>query len=321
MAKKLNNFIKFGRLASLVKKIADNNPDLKQRILAESTSTSNNSWNKIQRWTSTNLFANFKQFPAKDFTIKKVRQAIDSLLDSKKQSKCHNVFAIPDSDLGVIDPFTLEETLRELPQNTQVQIALEGVNRINTGIIQIKDATNVGNGELTNAIRAMYPEIRNIAFFKLRKKDAKKGDKSNCAYFIKIVFVGDEEAGETLDEFLTDDEKERRIIKGINVKDLTEKQRKDRKQLKDLLKKELDSKKSKTKKRAFKTPSKVIDKDDEKLVIKPKDDEEKSGERVKQIRGLIDDLRQDVKDGLITKKFFQQEIAKLTQNLNSGGKI
>ena len=39
------------------------------------------------------------------------------------------------------------------------------------------------------------------------------------------------------------------------------------------------------------------------------------------IRNLISDLRKDVKDGLITKKFFQKEVAKLTKKLEKGGKI
>ena len=77
MAKKSNNFKKFGKLASLVKKIADKNPDLKQQILDESESTSKNSWNKIQKWTSKNLFPTFKQLPLKDFTLKKVENAIN----------------------------------------------------------------------------------------------------------------------------------------------------------------------------------------------------------------------------------------------------
>jgi hypothetical protein len=44
-------------------------------------------------------------------------------------------------------------------------------------------------------------------------------------------------------------------------------------------------------------------------------------ERIKQIRALIADLRQDVKDGLITKEFYQQEVAKLTSKLENGGEV
>jgi len=193
VAKKSNNFKKFGKLASLVKKIADKNPDFKQQILEESESTSKNSWNKIQKWTSKNLFPTFKQLPLKDFTLKKVETAISDDATTKKKSKCHNVFAIPDSDLGIIDPFDLEKSLRELPSNTQVQIGLEGGDGlVNTGIKKIKDIPSIGNGDTTQGIRDMYPNIQNITFFRLRKKGKKKGDRGNCSYYIKAVFVGDE---------------------------------------------------------------------------------------------------------------------------------
>lgn len=48
---------------------------------------------------------------------------------------------------------------------------------------------------------------------------------------------------------------------------------------------------------------------------------EQNTERVKEIRGLIADLRQDAKDGLITKEFYQSEVAKLTSKLEEGGNI
>jgi hypothetical protein len=57
---------------------------------------------------------------------------------------------------------------------------------------------------------------------------------------------------------------------------------------------------------------------------KPKKEEPKekpTGDRVAEIRGLIADLRQDLKDGLITKKFYQQQVEKLTDRLEKGGKI
>lgn len=323
MAKKSNNFKKFGKLASLVKRIVDKNPELKQQILDESESTSKNSWNKIQKWTSKNLFPTFKQLPLKDFTLKKVEQALNDDFATKKKSKCHNVFAIPDSDLGVIDPFTLEETLRELPPNTQVQIGLEGGDGfVNTGIVKRKDMPNVGNGKLVAGIREMYPEIRNIVFFRLRKKGKKQGDKSNCSYYIKAVFVGDEDANETLDEFLTDDEKSRRVVRGVNLDDLTDKQKKDRQQLKDLIKQETKAKKSKTKKRQFKTPDKVVGKkEDKKIQKKIADRKDNKSERIKEFRLAVKDLRELLKEGLITKKQFKKSFDKLNNNLQKGGEI
>ena len=56
---------------------------------------------------------------------------------------------------------------------------------------------------------------------------------------------------------------------------------------------------------------------------KPKKEpkEKPTGDRVKEIRALIADLRQDLKDGLISKKFYQQQVEKLTDRLEKGGKI
>lgn len=57
---------------------------------------------------------------------------------------------------------------------------------------------------------------------------------------------------------------------------------------------------------------------------KPKKEEPKekpTGDRVAEIRGLIADLRQDLKDGLISKKFYQQQVEKLTDRLEKGGKV
>ena len=90
MANKNSNFLKFIKLASLVKKVADKNPELKERILAESESKSKNSWNKIQKWTSKNIFPEFKTLPLSKVTLKNVESALSSSGVSKKQS-CFNV--------------------------------------------------------------------------------------------------------------------------------------------------------------------------------------------------------------------------------------
>lgn len=52
-----------------------------------------------------------------------------------------------------------------------------------------------------------------------------------------------------------------------------------------------------------------------------KKDEKPQANRVTEIRNLIADLRQDLKDGLITKKFYQEQVALLTSKLENGGII
>lgn len=52
-----------------------------------------------------------------------------------------------------------------------------------------------------------------------------------------------------------------------------------------------------------------------------KKEEKPQANRVTEIRNLIADLRQDLKDGLITKKFYQEQVALLTSKLEKGGSI
>jgi hypothetical protein len=52
-----------------------------------------------------------------------------------------------------------------------------------------------------------------------------------------------------------------------------------------------------------------------------KKEEKPQANRVTEIRNLIADLRQDLKDGLITKKFYQEQVSLLTSKLENGGLI
>lgn len=65
---------------------------------------------------------------------------------------------------------------------------------------------------------------------------------------------------------------------------------------------------------------KVIEKKPKVKPIKPIV-EKPTANRVTEIRNLIADLRQDLKDGFITKKFYAEQIEKLTSKLEKGGQI
>ena len=306
MANKNSNFLKFIKLASLVKKVADKNPDLKERIISESESKSKNSWNKIQKWTSKNLFPEFKTLPLSKVTLKNVESALSSSGVSKKQS-CFNVFKIPTSDLVDVEPFDLEFTLMSFPPNLQVEVDLDG--KITSGIQQIKNFSNIGNGEFTKEIRELYPDLEQVQFVRLRKKGKKQGDRGNCSYYIKALFVNQD---------LTDDEEDREADIGVSVGQLTKKQQEQRKQLKKALSDRKKKKKqTKTKSRKFKTPSKVTStKEDKKIQDKM--------QRAKDPKALADALkllREDFKDGVFTKEEYKEERLRLINKLEKGGEI
>ncbi len=306
MANKNSNFLKFIKLASLVKKVADKNPELKERILAESESKSKNSWNKIQKWTSKNIFPEFKTLPLSKVTLKNVESALSSSGVSKKQS-CFNVFKIPTSDLVDVEPFDLEFTLMSFPPNLQVEVDLDG--KITSGIKQIKNFSNIGNGELTKEVRELYPDLEQVRFVRLRKKGKKEGDRGNCSYYLKALFVNQD---------LSNDEEDREADIGVSVGQLTKKQQEQRKQLKKALAERKKKKKqTKTKTRKFQTPSKVTStKEDKKIQDKMK--------RAKDPKALADALkllREDFKDGVFTKEEYKEERLRLINKLEKGGEI
>lgn len=319
MAKKTNNFKKFGKLASLVKKIADKNPEIMQQILDESESTSKNSWNKIQKWTSKNLFPTFKELPLKDFTLKKVENALSDSATKKKKEKCGNISNVTEAEILGVDLFDLENLLRTFDPNLQIQIDVNGGDGfVNTSIVKIKDL-DVKSGEVNKQLRDLVKSdsdyLLPVRGIKLRKKGKKQGDRSNCSYYIKFVFEDDADA---IESQLSD----LRVEDGVQFDDLSPKQQEMRNRRLQRAETEKSKRIKKKKNKKFDTPDKVVGKkEDTDIQKKIADKRDSSAERVKEIRSLISDLRKDVKDGFITKKFYQKEVAKLTKKLEKGGKI
>lgn len=327
MAKKSNNFKKFGKLASLVKKIADQNPILKEQILQESKSTSKNSWNKIQKWTSANLFQEFKSKPLKEFTKKNVEQALESIKKGVKPSKCFSVFKIPDADLTPTKLFDLEAQLNRLDGNVQIQIDIDGGNGfVNTGIVKVKDL-GTKSGDFNKDLRGLVKDDSanveaEVIFLRLYKK-GKEGDSANCSSYLKVVFGKDEsqeieKAGDNLIDIV------------VQTGSLTKKQLEQRE--KRLTESDKKKKITRTKIRKLKTPSKVTStKEDKSIQDKIKKakstkeeiallkQKEKNAIRFEKQRAI---LKQEFKDGIWTAKEFKKEVQDLKKKiLLKGGMV
>lgn len=327
MAKKISNFRKFGKLASLVKKIADQNPILKEQILQESTSTSKNSWNKIQKWTSANLFQEFKSKPLKDFTKKNVEQALKNIKKGIKPSKCFSVFKIPNADISPVKLFDLENTLNSLDGNVQIQIDIDGGDGIiNTGIVKVKDL-GAKSGDFNKDLRILVEDDSSnveeeVAFLRLYKK-GKEGDSANCSSYLKVIFEKDEtqevlKAGNQLIDIV------------VQTGSLTKKQLEQRE--KRLTESDKKKKITRTKIRKLKTPSKVTStKEDKSIQDKIKKakstkeeiallkQKEKNAIRFEKQRAI---LKQEFKDGIWTAKEFKKEVQDLKKKiLLKGGEI
>lgn len=161
----------------------------------------------------------------------------------------------------------------------------------------------------------MYPDLNDVVFKGLRKKGKDANDKSNCSYYLKVMFV---------DDFLTPEEKQRQVLVGVNVKDLTPKQRKDRLKRKDDIEEQLRQKRKKLKK--IVPPKKVISTTDDEEISKKianlkKSPEELKTERIKEFNIALNNLQQLLKDDIITKEQFRNSFDRLSNNLKKGGII
>ena len=329
MAKKTNNFKKFGKLASLVKKIADKNPEIMQQILDESESTSKNSWNKIQKWTSKNLFPTFKELPLKDFTLKNVENSINDGVATKKKSKCGNISNVTEAEILGIDLFDLENLLRTFDPNLQIQIDVNGGDGfVNTSIVKIKDL-DVKSGEVNKQLRDLVKSdsryILPIRGIKLRKKGKKQGDRSNCSYYIKFVFEDDADAIESqLSDLIVED--------GVQFDDLSPKQQEMRNRRLQKAEAEKSKKIKKAKNKKFDTPEKVVGKKEDKeiqsKIKKAKSTKEEISllkqkeKNAKQFNIAVEKLERQFDKGIWTAKEFKREVAKLEKKiLLKGGEI
>jgi len=326
VAKKISNFKKFGKLASLVKKIADQNPVLKEQILQESTSKSKNSWNKIQKWTSTNLFQQFKSKPLKEFTKKNVEQALQDIKKGVKASRCFSVFKIPDADISPVPLFDLENAINRLDGNVQIQIALEGGDGfVNTGIVKAKDL-DTKSGNFNKDVRLLVSDNSDraeaeVKFLRLYKKN-KIGDSANCSSYLKVIFSDNEDeevdlAGDTL------------ISVVVQTGSLTKKQLEQRD--KRLTESEKKKKITKAKLKKVKTPSKVkTTKEDKKIQDKIKKTKSTKEEiallkqkekNAIQFNIAVEKLERQFDKGIYTAKEFKKEKAKLERKILLKGGI
>lgn len=326
MAKKISNFKKFGKLASLVKKIADQNPVLKEQILQESTSKSKNSWNKIQKWTSTNLFQQFKSKPLKEFTKKNVEQALQDIKKGVKASRCFSVFKIPDADISPVPLFDLENAINRLDGNVQIQIALEGGDGfVNTGIVKAKDL-DTKSGNFNKDVRLLVSDNSDraeaeVKFLRLYKKN-KIGDSANCSSYLRVIFSDNEDeevdlAGDTL------------ISVVVQTGSLTKKQLEQRD--KRLTESEKKKKITKAKLKKVKTPSKVkTTKEDKKIQDKIKKTKSTKEEiallkqkekNAIQFNIAVEKLERQFDKGIYTAKEFKKEKAKLERKILLKGGI
>lgn len=266
-------------------------------------------WNQIQKWTSKNLYQEFKGRSYRAIKASEIAKKIEFKSSTPETRRCYNIFQLNERDYVAVDWWNIWNTVLGLPENALIQI--EAGTMGSTGIVHAGDLDREEVAEIENEIRL---ETENKSggltfqgFIQPVPKKGKNDPKNPCDFYMKFLLSTPQGTIEPPDLVPEVPDFDREDVSEIVLRE-REAERKRRRERAERIKA------TKRKKR----PKKEVG---EKKKPKKKSKKKTSKANVKELRGLIADLRQDVKDGLITKEFYQKEVAKLTEKLEKGGQI
>jgi len=271
------------------------------------------SWQESQKFTSANVFKQFKGNPVYKIKVTDIDKATNAFLTSQKQGLeaeaeaqkqkevCSSPFLIPSKDLEPVNWWGMPEIISSFDPMLNIAIEFDGI--LNTGIIKkmnIPDMINV-----RESFRKMKFSSEIAIVFKILKVPNKKDDKDPCSYYLLVTVEGSAEDESTSDAEIQNFMLEAELPADIQAQRQAQKN-------------EAEKAKNKTKKsvKGKLRPQQVE--------VKPSTQGEKielESEKYKQLNITLDGLREDFKLKLITKKQYQDRQKLILAKFEKGGKV
>jgi hypothetical protein len=292
---KKNNSLKiFGLLAKRVYKIS------KKRKLGWK-------WQDAQKWTSKNLFQEYKKIPISKIKIKEVENTIFSIIDKKEieivvPEVCAYVSEIPTLDLLDINWWLLEEHITtRFSDDLKIRIALDNI--VDTGIVKKSELSNLK--QLVEDMRKQGLTSDDFIVFKKMKVPYSKDPENPCSSYLLVTLLG------SITDIATEGEEEEMEV--TQISDLPEEKIKEREER--IKKAKEQRKKKETKKEIQKKPR------PSKVEIKPEEEEKIDAKKLKEFRKLLNDMERRVDKGLMTRKQFIEQSTAIRKRLEKGGNV
>ena len=277
-------------------------------------------WRDAQKWTSANLFQKYKGQKISKIRLTDVDKDIIAILDGramptapvggrKQVEVCFNINQITNEQTEDIGFYYLYDRIfggnGEVGFDDNLKIAVEIDGLISTGVVKKYELSSSAISTLITDIRKMnLSSGDDSVIFKRIIISNKDSEKDNpCNGYILVTMLGSR-ADVSTDEVDMD----------VKVKDLTPelqakieeaKRLQEEKRLKQQVAKVERPKQVEPKKGAEKPASKI----------------ELEAEKYKALNRTLDILREDFKDGLITKKQYQARQQQVLNKFELGGKI
>lgn len=274
-------------------------------------------WSDAQKWTSANLFKRYKGTAISKIKVTNVDKEVIAILDSTpmpltaigapKPEVCTSVFSLTESDIEDVPFYMLEDVIfggnGKLGFDDNLKIAVELDSVMSTGIIKKGDLISVKDA--INDIRKFNYTSGQDGFtiiFKRLQVPNTKDTNNPCNTYLLITTLGS-----------SADVESNEINVMIDSKDLTEEQ----KQKRDKRKADLENERQK------KLTKKAVKQRERPQQVEPKTKGvvDTQSEKYKALQFALEMLRQDVKEGLITKKQYQDRQKQILDKFNLGGEI
>lgn len=263
-------------------------------------------WQEAQKWTSANLFQQYKGKPLYSIKVTEVDAVIVSILDTAPTpaettiptplptpSVCFDPFNIPTKDLKDINWWMLADQVDFFDNNLNMSISIDGV--IDTGIVKKSEISNL-NKTIEDMRKKGYSSDENI-IFKILVAPNHTDDGKPCSYYVLATLMGSSADIESSNE---------EVLKVVTEQDLPDDLRKVRE--------------VKVKKR-----QEIIDlriaKKKSSLRVRPTKVEGKDEADKKEIEATLKNAENLYAKGLMSKELFLANLKELKRKLESGGKV
>ena len=285
-------------------------------------------WNDCQKWTSANLFQQYKGKPISKIKLTEVDNNVISVLDNVPTAMpittapevCSSVFLIPEVDLQPLDYWWEIDKDRFTVFNDDLKIRIVVVGIVDSGIVKKRDLDLIDIREkFRTTYKNSYAENQPLYVFKRMFLTGKKDSTNPCDTYLLLT-------EEYSDVDLESEDFEAKSKTKVKVSDLPKEVQKEREELKVKAKKtKAELKKIQLPKKVEGKPKKAEEKP-KKVEVVPKKPEGKSKEVIKleteryaELNKTLERLENQYKSGLLTKKEWLKRQDKILDKFESGG--
>jgi hypothetical protein len=283
-------------------------------------------WNESMRFASKKVYPKFKGKSVSKVSLKDIELDFKNALQEgqppmptpkgKLKEICFSALNVPAEDLIEREWWTIadDDVWINFDSNLPMRFAFDTI--IDTGIIKKSEMPNMM--EIREDIRKSGIKY-GLVIFKVLVQPNKKDDGQPCSYYVLVTLENS-----SYDQNLKDGEIYGQMTEGDLSEEQIAQREERRKQRDKLMKQKASKKQAKERER----PKEVEPKSITKTKAKPKEESslelekiklEKS--RVEALKSVLDILRQDYKDGILTKRQYLQRQKQIIEKFEQGGEI